>query len=95
MPTEILGKVVPEKIPDIQSIVSDIEIGYILEVDLEAQLVKDKEVGNGKYVSEKKLVQTLFIKKNYVVHYQALQTYMKFRMKVTKIHGALKFWQSP
>ncbi|GBC35317.2 uncharacterized protein LOC114539624 [Rhizophagus irregularis DAOM 181602=DAOM 197198] len=116
MPTEILGKVIPEKIPDIQSIVSDIEIGYILEVDLEApvhlhdfftdyllafekqlipenwlnlyneRLVKDKEVGNGKYVSEEKLVQTLFIKKNYVVHYRAFQTYMKFRMKVTKIH---------
>uniref|UniRef100_U9SG93 Uncharacterized protein n=1 Tax=Rhizophagus irregularis (strain DAOM 181602 / DAOM 197198 / MUCL 43194) TaxID=747089 RepID=U9SG93_RHIID len=99
MPTEILGKVIPEKIPDIQSIVSDIEIGYILEVDLEApvhlhdfftdyllafekqlipenwlnlyneRLVKDKEVGNGKYVSEEKLVQTLFIKKNYMKDY--------------------------
>ena len=36
MPTEILGKVVPEKIPDIQSIAPDAEIGYTLEVDLEA-----------------------------------------------------------
>jgi hypothetical protein len=36
------------------------------------RLVKDKEIGNGKYVSEEKVVQTLFTKKNYVVHYQAL-----------------------
>ncbi|PKY32298.1 hypothetical protein RhiirB3_450383 [Rhizophagus irregularis] len=41
------------------------------------RLVKDKEVGNGKYVSEEKLVQTLFIKKNYVVHYRAFQTYIQ------------------
>ncbi|CAG8828489.1 9799_t:CDS:2, partial [Gigaspora margarita] len=118
-------KVALEKIPDIQSIAPDAEIGYILEVDLEAlvhlhdffadyllapekqlvpenwlslyneRLVKDKEIGNGKYVSGKKLVQTLFTKKNYVIHYRALQTYMKFGMKVTRIHGALKFQQAP
>ncbi|CAB5395194.1 unnamed protein product [Rhizophagus irregularis] len=35
MPTEILGKVSPEEVPDIQSIASDAEIGYILEVNLE------------------------------------------------------------
>ncbi|PKC55130.1 hypothetical protein RhiirA1_403114 [Rhizophagus irregularis] len=34
MPTEILGKVTPEKIPDIQSIAPNAEIGYTLEVDL-------------------------------------------------------------
>ena len=57
--------------------------------------MKDKEIENGKYVLRKKLVQTFFTKKNYVVHYQALQTYIKFGIKVTKIHGALKFRQSP
>jgi hypothetical protein len=46
-------------------------------------------------MSREKLVQTLFTKKNYVVHYRALQTYMKFGMKVTKIYSALKFRQSP
>ncbi|CAG8834072.1 6342_t:CDS:1, partial [Racocetra persica] len=59
------------------------------------RLVYDKEVGGGKYMSREKLVQTLFTKKNYVVHYRALQTYMKFGMKVTKVHSALKFRQSP
>jgi hypothetical protein len=125
MLTEILGKICPEKIPDIQNIVPDAEIGYLLEVDLEIpvhlhdffadyplalekqivsenwlslyneRLVNDKEVGNEKYISEEKLVQTFFTKKNYVAHYRALQTYMKFGMKVTKIHSALKFKQSP
>ncbi|CAG8847412.1 30474_t:CDS:1, partial [Racocetra persica] len=58
-------------------------------------LVRDKNVGEGKYISGEKLVQTLFTKKNYIVHYRALQIYMKFGMKVTKIHNALKFRQSP
>ncbi|CAG8734823.1 12048_t:CDS:2, partial [Racocetra fulgida] len=35
MPTEILDKVSPEEVPDIQSIAPDAEIGYALEVDLE------------------------------------------------------------
>ena len=121
MPTEILGKVAPEKIPDIQSIASDAEIGYMPEVDLEVpahlhdffadyplapekqiipenwlslyneRLVHDKDVGGGKYVTGEKLIQTLYPKKNYVVHYRALQLYMNLGMKVTKIHGALKF----
>ncbi|CAG8657187.1 15973_t:CDS:1, partial [Racocetra persica] len=125
MPTEILGKVSPEEISNIQSIAPDTEIGYLLEVDLEALvhlhdyfadyplasekqiipenwlslyneiLVCDKNVREEKYVSGEKLVQTLFTKKNYIVHYRALQIYMKFRMKVTKIHSALKFRQSP
>ena len=121
MPTEIIGKVGPEEIPDIQSIAPDAKIGYMLEIDLEApinlhnffadyslipekqivpenwispyneRLVKDKEVGEGKYVLGEKLLQILLPKKNYIIHYQALQLYMKFGMKVTKIHGALKF----
>ncbi|CAI2190078.1 7353_t:CDS:2 [Funneliformis geosporum] len=38
MSTEILGKVAPEKIPDIQNIAPDAEIGYTLEVDLEVTM---------------------------------------------------------
>ena len=124
MPTEILGKVSSEEVLDIQNIVPDAEIGYILELDLEApvylhdyftdypltsekqiipedwlslyneRLVQDKEVGNSKYISGEKLVQTLYSKKNYVIHYRALQTYIKFGMKITKIHSAIKFRQS-
>ncbi|CAG8712890.1 12294_t:CDS:2 [Dentiscutata erythropus] len=60
-----------------------------------AKLVQDKEVGGGKYVTGEKLVQTLYPKKNYVVYYRALQLYMRQGLKVTKIHGTLKFKQSP
>ncbi|CAG8733584.1 12712_t:CDS:2, partial [Dentiscutata erythropus] len=124
MPTEIIGKVGPEEVPDIQTIAPNAEIGYMPEVDLEvpahlydffadyllvpekqivlenwlslynAKLVQDKEVGGGKYVTGEKLVQTLYPKKNYVFHYRALQLYMRQRLKVTKIHGILKFKQS-
>ncbi|CAG8446156.1 7082_t:CDS:2 [Scutellospora calospora] len=96
---KILGKVSSEEVLDIQSIAPDAEIGYMLELDLEApvhlhdyfvdyplasekqiipenwpslyneRLVNNKEVRNGKYVLEEKLV--------------------------TKIHSTLKFKQSP
>ncbi|CAG8798307.1 35497_t:CDS:1, partial [Racocetra persica] len=96
MPTEIIGKVGPEEVPDIQTIAPNAEIGYMLEVDLEVLahlhdffadyplapekqiilenwlslyneiLVHDKNVGEEKYVSGEKLVQTLFTKKNYM-----------------------------
>ena len=59
------------------------------------RLVYDKEVRGGKYITGEKLVQILYLKKNYVVHYCALQLYMKLGMKVIKIHGGLKFRQSP
>ena len=125
MPTEILEKVDPEDIPNIESITPDAEIGYMLEVDLEApihlydffadyplapekqivpenwislyneKLIHDKDIGGGKYIVGKKLLQTLVSKKNYIIHYRALQLYIKYGMKVTKIHGALKFRQSP
>ncbi|CAG8824905.1 27537_t:CDS:1, partial [Racocetra persica] len=125
MPTEIIGKVGPEEIPDIQTIVPNAEIGYMPEVNLEvlthlhdffvdyplapekqivlenwlssynAKLVQDKKVGGEKYVTEEKLVQTLYLKKNYMVHYHALQLYMRQELKVTKIYSALKFKQSP
>ncbi|CAI2195580.1 15310_t:CDS:1, partial [Funneliformis geosporum] len=80
MPTEILGKISPEDVPNIQSISPDAKIGYMLEVDLEVpvhlhdffadfplspekqivpenwlslyneKLIRDKAVGDGKYV---------------------------------------------
>ncbi|CAG8636187.1 13456_t:CDS:2 [Acaulospora morrowiae] len=36
------------------------------------RLVHNKAVGGGKYVMEEKLLQTLLLKKNYIVHYRAL-----------------------
>ena len=42
-----------------------------------------------------KLVPNLGPKKNYVVHYKNLQQYLDLGLKVTKVHRALEFNQSP
>lgn len=45
--------------------------------------------------SSKKLVPNLFDKKKYVVHYQNLKQYIQLGMRMTKIHRAVEFSQSP
>ena len=45
----------------------------------------------GHYTKTKKLVPNLNNKKNYIIHYRALQCYIKLGMKLTKIHRAIEF----
>ena len=46
-----------------------------------------------------KLIPNLYRKENYVVHYEALRTYVKYGLKVTKIHRGIVFhdstWMEP
>ena len=44
-------------------------------------------------VTTPKLVQTLFAKKNYTVHYITLKLYVDLGLKVTKVHRVLQFKQ--
>ena len=46
-------------------------------------------------VKFKKLVPNLFSKENYVTHYRNLKLYLKYGMKLIKIHRILQFKQSP
>ena len=48
----------------------------------------------GKVGDVKKLIPNLGDKISYVLHYRNLQLYLSFGMKLTKIHGVLKFKQS-
>ena len=42
-----------------------------------------------------KLIPNLYRKENYVVHYKALRMYVKYGLKVTKIHRGIVFHDSP
>ncbi|CAG8553482.1 7039_t:CDS:2 [Racocetra persica] len=56
MSTEILNKVSPEEILDIQSIMLDTEIGYILEVDLKVLVYLHDYFTDYPLVPEKQIV---------------------------------------
>lgn len=81
----------------------DSSTGYIFEVDLEYP----KEIHNyhkdypfcaeNKFVpftKEKKLLLTLFDKKNYVIHYRMLKCALRAGLILKKVHKILKFTQS-
>ena len=50
---------------------------------------------NIKFGRVKKLVPNLKPKKNYILHYKNLKQYFDLGLKVTKMHRALEFDQSP
>ncbi|XP_031789251.1 uncharacterized protein LOC107981634 [Nasonia vitripennis] len=82
------------------SIASDASHGYILEVDLDYP----PEIHDDPFCPEhakppgsklEKLLATLQPKRNYVIHYIALQQALSNGLRLVKIHKILKFKQSP
>ena len=50
---------------------------------------------NMKHTKGTKLIPNLHNKQKYVIHYRALQCYTALGLKLTKIHRAIQFHQSP
>ncbi|XP_025264481.1 uncharacterized protein LOC112637930 [Camponotus floridanus] len=89
---------------DVMSVTEDSTVGYILEVDLDypadahdahADLpfcsTRDKPPGK----CQSKLLATLYDKRRYVTHYRNLQQCVRHGLRLTRIHRALRFSQSP
>lgn len=88
---------------DVMKISDDSETGLILEVDLEYPqqlhdahadypLAPEQRIPPGS--KEKKLLLTLFHKRNYVLHYRNLKQYLSLGIRLQKIHRAISFSQS-
>ena len=90
--------------PDFYVVPDDNDIGYIIECDIEIPLHLHEEHKDLPFCPEqmtppnskvKKLLTTLYNKKNYVCHYRTLIQARKNGLIVKKIHRALQFKQSP
>ena len=60
--------------------------------DYQEELLNDMQMNAPP--SSNKLIQTLFPKKNYILHYQTLKLYVQLGLKVEKLHRSLAFNQS-
>lgn len=87
---------------EIMDVADDAEYGYILEVDLEYPEYLHDQHNDYPFCSEhmqvdgskqKKLVLTLYDKKNYIIHYRMLKMALKNGLKLKKIHKILQFKQ--
>ncbi|KAK5644575.1 hypothetical protein RI129_005875 [Pyrocoelia pectoralis] len=88
---------------DILNHPDDADIGYIVECDLDYpeelhRLHSDLPLGPEHMVPSgsklKKLLLTLYPKRNYIVHYRNLKLYLKHGLRLAKIHRVLRFKQS-
>ena len=65
--------------------------------DYQEELLNDMQMNAP--LSSNKLIQTLFPKKNYILHYQTLKLYVQLGLKVEKLHRSLAFnlskWLAP
>ncbi|RYA73341.1 hypothetical protein DD592_25865, partial [Enterobacter cloacae complex sp. 2DZ2F20B] len=92
-------------IADILDTPENSAIGYIIECDLDypidlheihsdLPLAPEHMIPPISRSKLKKLLLTLYPKKNYVIHYRNLKMYIKFGMKIKCVHRVMKFKQS-
>lgn len=96
---------------DVTKVPDDSDVGYILEVDIEypeiihdlhsdlplcpEKILPPTDCHNTKSSAPKKLISTLYDKKNYVIHYRNLKQCLKHKLQLRKIHRILSFKQAP
>ena len=62
--------------------------------DYQKSLLNQMNSNGLKYIPTKKLILDLYDKKNYVLHYKNLKTYLELGINLTKVHKVLEFKQS-
>ena len=91
---------------DFLNIPDNSSVGFILEVDFEypeqlhdshkdLPLCPEHFIAPNSKCKISKLMTTLLPKNNYIVHYRNFKLYSSLGVKLTKIHGVLKFDQIP
>ncbi|KAK5639113.1 hypothetical protein RI129_011605 [Pyrocoelia pectoralis] len=95
--------------PDIESILNnpdDSDIGYIVDCDLDyppelheshsdLPLAPEHMIPPSSKSKLKKLLLTLYPKRNYVLHYRNLKMYLEQGLRLVKLNQVLRFKQSP
>ena len=102
LPTHGFRWMSPSQLENWERYCAKIGRGCILEVDLEYpqelhDLHSDYPLARDHLQMGRveKLIPNLYRKENYVVHYKALRMYVKYGLKVTKIHRGIVFHDSP
>ncbi|XP_055316114.1 uncharacterized protein LOC129575903 [Sitodiplosis mosellana] len=92
-------------VEEILSMSDDSEVGYIFEVDLQYPqhlhdshkdypFCAESRSAPNTAKAEKKLMLTLFDKKNYIIHYKMLKGAIQQGLRLKKVHRVLEFKQS-
>ena len=96
-PEDILAKT--QDLPlamELMDITEDMSPDYFKNLNSRKSLGRNPNSSNpDKYKTTAKLMATCFNKQEYVVHFTALQTYLKHGLVITKIHRVIKFCQTP
>jgi hypothetical protein len=80
---------------EVHTISEDMLPPYFKQVNSRKNLTRNPNQLNPDKYKTSKLMATCYDKKEYVVHFAALQSYLKYGLKISKIHRVIKFSQFP